>query len=116
MTYKALYAAFRENRKVPAANVPKEVFFQKKILEYLRVKPDCFVWKEAVGYYSQGGLPDICCIYKGRFYGFEVKRPFGLGRLSALQKQTLEKIRQSGGVAEVVSFVEEVQEILEREC
>ena len=92
--------------------MPKESYFQKKILDYLKKNvPDAFVWKETSGAYSQRGIPDINCIFNGQYYGFEVKRPF-IGKLSKLQEQTMKKIREAGGVAEVVSFVEDVEKIL----
>lgn len=47
----------------------------------------------------------------GRYFGFEVKRPL-LGRVSPLQEAFHEQIRQAGGQVYVVSYVDEVREIL----
>lgn len=91
----------------------KEQYYQAKILRWLKdTYPAAFVWKAAAGPYSQGGIPDICAVIDGRFYGFEVKRPEN-GRLSALQEQAIRKINSAGGIAAVVHFPEDVQRIIE---
>lgn len=96
------------------ANVPLESYFQRKIIEYLKWRyPDSFVRKISAGAYTQGGTPDILFVYKGRYIGFEVKRPY-FGIVSKLQEQTIEEIRRAGGVAEVVTYVSEVKEIMSR--
>lgn len=93
-------------------HMPKESYFQKKIIEWIEgnVK-NCIVWKEAAGPYSRQGIPDITCIVNGRYYGFEVKRPF-IGILSKIQEQTIKAINENGGRAYVVTSVEEVARIL----
>ena len=94
-------------------HLPRESYYQKKIMEFLKKNyPTAFVWKAAAGAYTQQGIPDVCAVIDGRYYGFEVKRPY-YGVLSKMQEQTLEKIRIAGGVAEVVTFPEEVQAIVE---
>lgn len=104
-----------ECRKIITNIVPKEKFFQAKIINFLKRLEDCFVWKEQAGYgYQISGLPDVCCIIGGRFFGFEVKRPF-IGKVSPIQRERMEEIRKAGGVAEVVSYVDEVKAILESE-
>lgn len=45
-------------------------------------------------------------IYKGHYFGFEVKRPV-VGIRSKLQEQTVLKIREAGGTAEFVTWPEE---------
>ena len=95
-------------------HLPMESSYQTKIMEFLRKNyPNAFVWKAAAGPYSRGGIPDICVVMNGRFYGFEVKRPF-IGQLTKLQKQTIEAIRAAGGIAAVVSYPDEVNKILKR--
>ena len=93
-------------------HMPKESYFQRKIMDWIEgnVK-NCIVWKEAAGPYSRQGIPDITCIVNGRYYGFEVKRPF-IGKLSKIQEQTIKAIREAGGKAYVVTSVEEVEKIL----
>ncbi len=94
------------------ASPHKESYYQAKILRWLKsTYPAAFVWKAAAGPYSQGGIPDICAIIDGHFYGFEVKRPEG-GRISKLQELTIEKINAAGGTAAVVSYPAEVERII----
>lgn len=93
--------------------LPKESYYQDKIINFLKkTYPHGVVWKEAAGAYSKQGIPDVTFILDGRYYGFEVKRPF-LGVLSRIQEQTIKKIRAVGGIAEVVTFPEEVMKIVE---
>lgn len=93
--------------------LPKESYYQDKIISFLKnTYPQGVVWKEAAGAYSKQGIPDVTFILDGRYYGFEVKRPF-LGVLSRIQEQTIKKIRAAGGIAEVVTFPEEVMKIIE---
>lgn len=95
------------------ATAHKESYYQTKILRWLRdTYPAAFIWKAAAGPYSQGGIPDICAIIDGHFFGFEVKRP-ELGRLSKIQEQTIKKINAAGGTAAVVSFPAQVQEVID---
>ena len=73
---------------------------------------DVFFWKEHGSVYGTNGVPDIICCYKGRFLGLECKLPGG--RLTELQKRTIEKINRSGGVACRVESVEDVKRVIER--
>jgi hypothetical protein len=96
-------------------NIPLESYYQDKIMTWLKENvPKAFVWKAAAGSYSRGGIPDVCCIVNGRYYGFEVKRPF-IGVPSKLQEQTIKAIRAAGGKAYFVVYAEEVAEILRHE-
>lgn len=95
-----------------SSHLPLEKEYQRQIIARIReLVPDAFVWKAAQGPYSTGGIPDVCCVVNGRFYAFEVKRPF-YGRPSDLQKKTIQKIQTAGGIACVVSFPWEVEEAL----
>lgn len=86
-----------------------------KILEYLRGKGGWWI-KIHGGMYQTGGLPDIIGCRKGQFYGFEVKTPEAYTllnhNLSGRQKLTLVKIREWGGVADVVCSIEQVGRLL----
>ena len=73
---------------------------------------DVFFWKEHGSVYGTNGVPDIICCYKGRFLGLECKLPGG--RLTKLQKRTIEKINRAGGVACRVESVEDVKRVIER--
>lgn len=90
----------------------KESWYQAKILRWLKEKyPSAFVWKAAAGPYTQGGIPDICAVIDGHFFGFEVKRP-RVGRLSPLQAQAIRAINAAGGTAAVVHTPEDVQRVI----
>ena len=81
------------------------------------------LWLKANGYYAvkihgaayqTSGLPDIIAIdRKGRMVGLEVKRPV-MGKVTELQKRTLEEINLHGGYAVVVRSVEDAKQALER--
>ena len=73
---------------------------------------DVFFWKEHGSVYGTNGVPDIICCYKGRFLGLECKLPGG--RLTKLQKRTIEKINRAGGVACRVESIEDVKRVIER--
>ena len=75
-------------------------------------------WMKGAGYwavkihgaaYQTSGLPDIIAIdRKGRFVGLEVKRPM-VGKVTDLQKKTLESINMGGGYAVVVRSVDDAK-------
>ena len=88
----------------------KEKAIEKKIKEYLKTIDGLFYWKVFSGMYCTAGIPDIVICYKGKFVALEVKAPDG--KPTALQMATIKKIREAGGVAEVVRSVEEVREII----
>lgn len=103
----------KEAEKYLQDHVPKESHYQEKIMKFIKYTyPESFVWKAAAGPYSQRGIPDICAVINGRFFGFEVKRPY-FGVLSIMQEKTIERIRKVGGIAAVVTFPDEVKKIIE---
>lgn len=97
-------------------HIPKEKYYQGKILAYLRnlLKSgtiEGYVWKDQASAYQSAGFPDVSIVTAGKYFGFEVKRPL-LGTTSELQRETIEKLRAGGGIVEVVSYVSEVERIL----
>ena len=93
--------------------LPKESYFQSAILRWLRDNyPADFVWKLQTGPYARQGVPDICAVIDGRFYGFEVKRPY-VGRLSCIQQATIEAIEKAGGQAGVVTWPDDARKLIE---
>lgn len=89
----------------------KESYYQKKIIEWFKKEyPAAFIWKAAAGPYSRGGIPDLCAIINGKFYGFEVKRPGG--KPTKLQIKTIKEINAAGGIAAVVTYPTEVEKII----
>lgn len=92
----------------------KESWYQARITHWLKGNyPNAFYWKAQAGPYCRQGIPDICAIIDGHFFGFEVKRPEG-GRLSKIQEQTIREINNAGGTALVVSYPEQVKEAIEQ--
>ena len=95
--------------------MPKESYYQDKIIKHIKkLIPSALVWKEAAGPYSRQGIPDVSAVIHGRYYGFEVKRPF-IGVLSKIQERTIEQIRAAGGKAYVVTYTTEITRILKKE-
>lgn len=87
--------------------IKKEPYYQDKIKKALKERyPKAVIRKISQGSYSEGGFPDILMIYKGHYFGFEVKRPV-VGVPSKLQEKTIEQIRAAGGTAAIVIWPEE---------
>lgn len=104
----------KEAERFLMSHLPKESYYQGQIIRCLKERyPDAFVWKAAAGPYSRQGIPDVCAIIGGRFYGFEVKRPY-IGVLTKIQEQTMERIRAAGGIASVVCLPEDVERMIGR--
>lgn len=89
----------------------KEQDIVDKIKTYLKDVPNLFFWKEHGGQYGTAGIPDIIVCYKGRFIAFECKLP---GRKpTVLQAITLKKIMLAGGIACVVTSLEQAKQVIE---
>ena len=74
---------------------------------------DCFEQKGAwvvkfhASPYSEVGVPDLLVCYQGRFIGAEVKEP---GKYpTQRQRLQMQRIRQAGGIAEVVRSVDDAE-------
>jgi len=105
----------READKLLRDAMPKESYFQSAILRWLKeTYPAAFVWKVQAGPYAREGVPDICAVIVGRFYGFEVKRPY-FGKLSHLQRTTIEAINRAGGRAGVVTWPDDARKLIDSE-
>ena len=96
---------------VKAGGPPLESKVTKAIMAYLKGR-GIWCFKVAGGPMQQRGVPDIICSVNSAFVALEVKRP-GVGRLTDLQALTIERIRESGGIAEVVTSVEEAAAVIE---
>ena len=79
----------------PEGKVKKRV---KEILDALGAYHVMYV---PVGYGANKGTPDFLVCHKGRFIGIETKA--GKGKTTALQDLNLQKIRDAGGVAWVIT-------------
>lgn len=94
-------------------HLPDEAYYQTEVMEFIRDNyPGSFVWKAAAGPYSRQGIPDVCAVIWGHFFGFEIKRPY-IGRLSKIQERTILEIQKAGGTATVVSFWHQAKEAIE---
>ena len=98
-------------RAASAGGPPIESKGTKAIMAYLKGR-GVWCFKVAGGPMQQRGVPDIICSVNGAFVALEVKRP-ELGRVTDLQALTIERIRESGGIAEVVTSVEEAAAVIE---
>lgn len=58
------------------------------------------------------GLPDIIGCYNGRFFALETKTPDKRSNTSARQEYVMTKIRQAGGIAQVVCTIKEAIDAL----
>lgn len=102
-----------ESRAWLRKHVPLESYYQTAIIKHIKGKyPGCFVWKASAGMYSRMGIPDVIACIEGQFFGFEIKRPFGIGEPSKIQEETIRKIKAAGGCADFVSFPYQVDEII----
>ena len=98
---------------------------QKAICEYLDLRDICY-WAVPNGGSRKGGaiegarlkkeglksgVPDLCLIYDGMYYGLEVKKPATStpkGYLSKNQKSMHRKIDRAGGTVKTVYSVADV--------
>lgn len=85
---------------------------QKGIIKFLE-DSGAYVVKTIVC--SKSGVLDLICCINGRFVSFEVKRTDKEDNVSSLQQHNIKKIGEAGGIAEVVSSIEQVRQILVRE-
>lgn len=84
----------------------------KQIDKYLKSVGEVFSFHPHGGGVQRKGLPDRLLCYKGRFVGLEIKLPGRENTLTRLQSVTLQKIRDAGGVGEMVTSVSQVRDIL----
>jgi len=59
------------------------------------------------------GLPDIMAVYKGWGLGLEVKVPGREKTLTEMQAKTLTRIEEAGGYGQMVTTIEQVDNILD---
>mgnify|MGYP000944867484 CR=1 FL=1 len=83
---------------------------QGEIIKYIKELPNLYYEKSIIT--NKRGSPDIKICYKGKFIALEVKS--ANGKISELQDYTLNKIRDAGGISEVVRSAEDVIKILSK--
>lgn len=101
---------------------PTESQLELQLLHYLVWVKHWFAWKNPttgffdvrtkrfrkhVNPYAINGCPDIVCIWKGKFVGFEVKRK--KGKQSEAQLDFEKRCKQVGGLYFVIRNLEELQ-------
>ena len=93
-------------QKIPTPQLEKVIV--KNIMTALKKAGVKFAFKTHGSSFQGAGLPDIICIAPGSgvFVGLEVKRPV-VGKVTALQQATLDKINEVGGKGRVVRSVSE---------
>lgn len=89
----------------------KESDLSKKIALKMRQR-GCWAVKIAAGPRQGTGLPDIIGCRYGVFLGLEVKLPGKEKTLTVLQKARLDAITAAGGIGEMVTCWEDVDNIL----
>lgn len=62
-----------------------------------------FQWKARGDPRQHKGIPDICGVYRGRFFGLEVKLPGRENTVTKNQAEVLKRIDRAGGIAAVVT-------------
>lgn len=79
----------------------RESQFQKKVIKFLKEKPNVWHIKYWAGsQYTKEGIPDILACIDGVFHGIELKTDVGVA--SKLQLYNIRKIKDSGGEAYIL--------------
>ena len=82
---------------------------QKKILKYLKSKGGIWI-KINQGMFAIAGISDILGCFHGFFFALEVKRP--QGKMTRRQQMFQIAVKKAGGIAEVVTSVNDTREII----
>lgn len=100
----------------------KEQEIQLAVSDYLEYSGYLVIKINNVGIYNQRtgsyipprqkGIADLIACKNGRFYAFEVKMP--KGKLTEYQELFLEEVKRRGGIAGVVTSIDDVIEILKK--
>lgn len=79
-----------------------------------KVYPNCFLFKVHGSGFQKSGIPDLIGCINGRFTGLEVKDPKNKSYgATKLQLFVIELIKKAGGIAGVVTSLEEAKELIE---
>jgi len=88
--------------------IPQFLFWKQPTTGYFDARRS--VYRKQVSRFCRNGVPDICCIHRGYFLGFEVKSK--IGRLSEYQKEWHREAENAGALLAVVRSVEDVRQAL----
>lgn len=80
---------------------------QKKIQDRLRSEVGGWWFKVWGGPFTPAGIPDLIGCVEGLFFAFEVKRPVKSSKPSEAQIETIDRIVEAGGRAQIVRSPEE---------
>lgn len=93
-----------------------ERMIQRAVMDYLKTRKDVYFFRAGSGHvklqsgrhFKTGspGVPDIVCLYNGRFIGLEVKAVSG--KQSALQVEAEQKIKNAGGEYYIVRCMDDL--------
>jgi VRR-NUC domain len=83
------------------------------IKDYLKALGCIWVYSPVQLGYGAVGIPDLVGCREGRMFAVEVKAPGKEGRLTPLQRLTLDAIAASGGLTCVATCVQDVQDMFE---
>lgn len=84
--------------------------FENKIKKYLKEQGAWFIKYWGGGAFTKAGIPDLLCCVNGYFVAVELKAPNG--KVSEIQKHTIRKINEAGGIA--IALYPKDYEIFER--
>lgn len=96
------------SRVLHRSGTMKESTIQKQIIDYLH---DLGAWTVKTIQSNKAGVPDIIACLDGSFLALEVKRD-AKAKVSALQRRTIKQIEAAGGVAAIVTSLNQVKELL----
>lgn len=88
-----------------------EAVLTRRIKDALNDLPKTWAVKIHGGRY-QAGIPDIIGCHQGDFFGLEVKLPGKERNLTKLQALILSRIKRAGGIAAMVTSVDQAMEAL----
>jgi|TARA_R110000744_G_scaffold92006_11_gene178376 hypothetical protein len=83
----------------------------KNIQAWLKSQPNVWHFKVHGGPFQTAGIPDLIVCANSRLVGIEVKQPGK--KPTPLQSSTIRQIHASGGIAAVVTSLDEVKTIIE---
>lgn len=84
-----------------------------QIKSTLKMRHGGFWIKVHGGMYQQNGIPDLLGCVRGHYVALEVKVPERADRVTKLQEQTIREIEDAGGVARVVTSIEEAEQVMD---
>ena len=92
-----------------------ETTIVRSILTWLRKQERSFAYKAKGDPRQQKGIPDIILCWDGAYFAFEVKVPGREKKVTDYQRHVLNKVKEAGGGAYVVTSLQEVKVILGEE-